>query len=313
VKAVLLATLLAGMALAGCSGDDGGGPAASGGTTGPLKAGKGAIAGLVINDVYRPVPGALVLLQPLGLTATSDASGQFAFTDLDPGGYVLRVQADGHEAAPSNVDVVEGEYAESELVARRVFSDAGRIVTTEYSVFIPCAASAPIVTATEDCVFDQSGDSYRAAFDSDFTTGFSNITYLVTEMKASKPASTASGAYKIVVREQGDGDYWASWFTTDGDYIRVVMKLGEVSEWDTEARNVAWENDKKMETALFPQGGFKGETQTVFDAECSVDPAGTLCGESRGAGAQIGVKAKFVQSLFLGEPDVDINSYCVLC
>ncbi|HEX2066990.1 MAG TPA: hypothetical protein VHI93_09280, partial [Candidatus Thermoplasmatota archaeon] len=66
------------LSLAGCGGK--GGTPTGGATTGPLDPTRGAIAGLVIDDVYRPVPGALVLLQPVGLTATSDRSGQFAFT-----------------------------------------------------------------------------------------------------------------------------------------------------------------------------------------------------------------------------------------
>jgi hypothetical protein len=315
VKAFLAVALLSSLALAGCSGGgDGDGPSSSStSTTGPLKSGKGAISGLLINDVFRPVPGGLVLIQELGLTATSDASGQFAFLDLEPGSYLLRVQADGHEAAPQTVDVNEGEYTETELMARRVFNEGGRIVTTEYSVFVPCAASVPVASSTVDCTFDQSGDSFRAGFTSNFTAGYSGITYLITEMKANKPASPTSGAYKIVVREEGDGDYWASAFTIDSDYIRVTMRLGNISTDDTEnGRNVAWENNKPMETAFFPQGQFKGETQMGYDTLCTV-PEACLFGESRGVGGQVGVRAKFVQSLFLGEPEVDITTYCVLC
>src|SRR5689334_19437204 len=64
-----------------------------------LAAGKGAISGLVIDDRYRPVPDALVVLTPGGLTTTSDTAGQFSFSDLTPGPYLLQVQAADHEAA----------------------------------------------------------------------------------------------------------------------------------------------------------------------------------------------------------------------
>ena len=87
MKVFFAVALLSSLALAGCSGSgDGDGTSATGSsTTGPLKSGKGAISGLLINDVFRPVPGGLILIQDLGLTATSDASGQFAFLDLEPG------------------------------------------------------------------------------------------------------------------------------------------------------------------------------------------------------------------------------------
>src|SRR5688572_23300773 len=152
--------------LSGCGDGGDAPPSASTETTGPLASGKGAISGLLINDVFRPVPGGLVLIQELGLTATSDASGQFSFVDLEPGAYMLRVQADGHEAAPQTVDVTEGEYAEVELMARRVSSEGGRIITNEYSVFISCNINAVVIGLPYDCTMDQSGDSDRAAFTS---------------------------------------------------------------------------------------------------------------------------------------------------
>ena len=314
MKALLLVGLVASLALAGCGGNDGETPPTTGsGTTGPLASGKGAISGLLVNDVFRPVPDGLVLIQDLGLTATTDSSGQFTFIDLEPGAYLLRVQAEGHEAAPQSVEVQEGEYAEAEIMARRITSEAGRIITTEYSVFVSCAASAPVVSATNDCTFDQSGDSDRAAFTSNYTA-YADATYLVTEMKSARPASSTSGAYKIIVRQLPDTDnYYASAYTADGDYIKVVMKLGEVSLSDTEGRNLAWNNTEELQTAFFPQGAFKGETQSVQDAGCQPDPADVTCFESRGLGAQVGVRAKFVQSLFIGDPEVDIETYCVLC
>src|SRR5687767_11241595 len=101
-----------------------------------LSVGKGAITGLLIDDVYRPVPGGLVFLEGTGLTATTDASGLFRFVDLPPASYVAIANAPGHEAAPANVDVEAGAYAELEIQARRIFSDEGSVITTQYSVFI---------------------------------------------------------------------------------------------------------------------------------------------------------------------------------
>ncbi|MEA3202779.1 MAG: Carboxypeptidase regulatory-like domain [Thermoplasmata archaeon] len=312
MKGVLgVAALLLCVALAGC-GDK---AAVTNGTTGlpPLPPDKGAIAGLVIDDVYRPVPKALVLIEKAGLTATSDGEGQFSFVGLEPGAYILKVQADGHAAAPRTVEVVAGQYADAEIQADRLFNSGARIVTTEYSVFVPCAASAVAATEVADCTFDQSGDSFRAGFDSNYT-GYGNVTYLVTEMLTNHPASASSGAFKVVVREQGNGDYWGSKFITEGNYLKIVMRLNTKSADDTENRNFNWTNTKTMETVLFPQGAFKSESQGGLDAACANDPAPTKpsCFESRGVGAQAGVTAKFVQSLFLGEPALPIESYSTL-
>jgi hypothetical protein len=299
MKAVLLAALVAALALAGCSdgGGEGGTGTTGGATTGPLESGKGAISGLLINDVFRPVPGGLVLIQELGLTATSDSSGQFVFTDLEPGSYLLRVQADGHEAAPQSVDVREGEYAEAELIARRVASDGGRIITNEFSVFVSCNVNAVVIGLPFDCTLDQSGDSDRSAFTSNYTD-VSGITYMVTEMRANQV-----GNYEVRIRptdhDQGPEGNYAVMEVVDSDYMRIVNKLGEAAHdpYELTGGNAAWENTDEFLTILY------------------VDSLGKNAGDTGtfGAGVDVGIKAKFVQSVFVGEPDVDLETYCVLC
>ena len=279
-----------------------------------LAEGQGAVTGLLIDDVYRPVPDGLILLQGAGLTATTDERGQFQFLGVLPGSYIALATAKDHEAAPVNIDVRAGEYAELEMQARRIFSQDGVVITTQYSVFVPCAVSAVAGSVSADCTGDQSGDTFRAGFTANYT-GYATATYLVTEMKANHKASPDQGAFKVVVREEGNGDYWASKYTVDSDYLKLTMLMGNVSTDDTEARNAAWENDKHMETLLFPQGAVKGESQGGLDSACSTTnstghPEG--CFESRGVGPQAGVKATFVQSLFLGPPAVDVGEYHVL-
>ena len=87
------------------------------------------------------------------------------------GSYTVLVNAKAHEAAPVTVDVRIGEYTDLELQARRTFSDGGRIISLETSLFIPCAVSSPAITVTVGCLLDQSGDSYRTGF----TTNFNGI------------------------------------------------------------------------------------------------------------------------------------------
>lgn len=283
---------LVAVALAGCN-DKGGGTTPS--DQPPLAAGKGAIAGIVVDDVYRPVPNALVLASN-GLTATSDASGQFTLVNLEPGAYILRVQADGHEAAPQTFDVKAGEYTEAEVLTRRIMNEGSRIVTTEYNVFVSCNINAVVIGLPYDCTLDQSGDTDRPGFVANYTE-IGNVTYMVTEMKANKV-----GNYEVRIRpvdhDQGPDGNYAVMEIVDSDYLRIVHKVGEVAgdPFQLTGNNIAWNNTGAFYTILY------------------VDSLGKNAGDTGtfGAGIDVGIRAKFVQSIFVGEPPMPIESYGVL-
>ena len=296
MKALLLA-LVAALTLAGC-----GDPAVTpGGTdTGqpPLAEGKGAISGLLINDVFRPIPRALILLQGTGLTATTDDAGQFTFLDLEPGAYIAIVSAEGHEAAPTNIDVAKGLYKEVEIQARRLINEGGQILTAQYSLFMTCSAELVIVAGNGlNCLQDLSGDSERTGFASDLT-GYANVTYMVTEIRFNR-----ADDYDFVIAWDNDGDailddYWAEHSIVDGDYGRIVLKAGEANTEDDAGRNLVWEPaNRTFQTTVFPHGELYTELSGF----------GVY-----GAGVDVGVRASIVQSVFLGKPPVDIATYRVL-
>lgn len=297
--AILVALLSSTALLAGCAGSTTDETSTDPGARPDLAVGKGAILGILIDDVYRPIPGALIIMQGLGLTATTDATGQFSFLNLDPGSYVALAQADRHEAAPLNVDIVAGEYTEVEFLARRIFSEGGRTVTTEYSVFISCAFDAVANGIVIDCTGDQSGDSDRADFISDYREYGANATYLVTEMLANK-----EDRYEVQVRSTGCNDggrYAVSQFA--GTYTRIIMPLNGTSAQSAEASygpNDPWLNNCKVQTILFADSQGREELQGAGLPVCC------------GAGAHAGIKGKFLATLFLGPPEVDVESYCVL-
>lgn len=302
---ILLAAVLCTTVLAGCSG---GGEDPTVTSTGEreLAPGKGAIAGLLIDDIYRPIPGGLILLQGAGLTATSDERGQFTFLDVNPGSYVVIATANRHEAAPVNVDVREKIYTDLEVPMRRIFSAEGSMITTQYSVFIPCATTTPALTLTLGCLPDSSGDSYRPGLSNLNFSGESTLTYLVAEIKINMKDN-----FQFVLRHDdgsslGGEDYGEAWINAT-DYGKVILKKGEnYHNWQN---NANWTNvpEKPLAAILFYMGTGSAELQGTA---CTVDnPA---CLGYFGAGQKFAIKANIVLTAFLGEPTVDVEEYHVL-
>lgn len=303
LPSLLVLALVAGALLSGCSDKVETEPTDDVTTKAGLSAGRGGIEGLLVDDIYRPIPGCTLLLQGAGLTATSDAEGEFVFLDLLPGSYIAIASCVDHEAAPVPVDVAAGIYAELEVVARRIFSQDGRVLTAEFSAFIPCAADFVVNGVVANCLGDLSGDSYRPGFTSKNITGLKDVTYMVTEAKMNRV-----GDYTFQVREDNGspsgGDRYAVAAVKDGDYVKIVNQYNVTNtEHNVQENNVPWIGDKPWTTILFYNGEFREEVNSV------PDPANRLC---CGLGAQAGIRAKFIQSIFLGEPTVPIEQYCVL-
>lgn len=274
-----------------------------------LDVGKGAIAGLVIDDAFRPIPGAEILLQPDGLVTNSNENGEFNFVNLDPERYTLRVASDGHEAKPTRVEVKEGIFEEAQIMARRLVIGDEIVVTEHHAAFIACNVSRP--DSTLDCgnyfPVDLSGDTNRQHLRLDYTEYGTNITYLLLEMHSSKEAS-ASGPLKMVMRAgENSGNYYINQLLTEGQYLKAWAKYGEVSPFDLENRNHNWTNSELITVQLWAQGQLKDETNDVLRNYYGEDF------DSRGIGLQYGIKANYLVTLFLGKTSVDIDEYCGLC
>lgn len=69
---------------------------------------KGTIAGQASDTNHDPLVGARVELQPLGQTAVTDAQGQFAIANLDPGKYTLTISYVGFKKFSKEVTVTSG-------------------------------------------------------------------------------------------------------------------------------------------------------------------------------------------------------------
>jgi hypothetical protein len=117
-------------------------------------------------------------------------------------------------------------------------------------------------------------------------------------MKANKV-----GAYEVRIRptdhDQGGSDNFAVMEIKDSDYLRIINKVGEVAHepYELTGNNAAWNNTEEFITILYVDAATKNVTgQGDF-----------------GASVDLGIRAKFVQSVFVGEPEVNIETYCVLC
>jgi hypothetical protein len=295
--------------LAGCSGDapPGDGPIR-------IEEGRGAIAGLLVDDRFRPIhltadepttefqARGFVLLQETGEQVLTSQNGEFSFSDLTPDTYTLRVAAGGHEAVPQKVTVQAGSFAETSIVARRVISAAGAILTQENSMFIACAADFIVNGGNLPCDLDFSSDAYSSAFTTNYTH-LGEASAMITELKTNQEKR-----YEIQVRgfneTAGSTDRYAV-AIFEGDYHRITNVRGEINLDDQDnpgyPENVAWDNRWDFDTIMFVDHDGREELQSLGSPTCC------------GVGASLGIKATFLQSVFLGAPEVELASYCALC
>lgn len=326
LRNLTVALLMVAVALAGCTGgadDDGsdqGRDSSADGDSVELEAGKGAISGLLVDDRFRPIDltddpqtefqtSGFILLQELGLQAQTNENGEFSFIDLDPGTYTLRIQADGHEGSPRQTTVEEGLFAEETITARRISNEGTIVLTEEYSGFTPCAASWPTPTDPTGTagvpgaiVFgcnDSSGESYRPGPQGlDYTEYQNDTTYMVVELMVEK-----AGNYFLVVRHDdgstGGGDQYGADTTDGGRYAKVIMEVGGIYDEGMNANPLDLSND--LAALNFYMGDVEETDQD--------DPNGGSFGNT---GVDLATKSQFMISIFLGEPEVDLESYQLL-
>src|SRR5438270_5982794 len=77
---------------------------------------RGSITGSGTDTAKSVLPGARVELQPKGVTAASNAQGQFSIPDLAPGRYMLTVSYVGFKPVSNEIIVTAGQAAHVEAV-----------------------------------------------------------------------------------------------------------------------------------------------------------------------------------------------------
>lgn len=157
-------SVLAAMVLAGCS-SSGGEPT----TNEPdafedlpveATATTGVIRGLVVDDRIVPVQGATVAITGANVerAAVSDAGGRFAFADLQPGTYFLRVSSLLHDEQQTSTEVVAGnsEPPIVKIQLTRKFSQEPFVEQLKHEGFIQCN-QAGVYYGSAPCVTDFTG------------------------------------------------------------------------------------------------------------------------------------------------------------
>ncbi len=209
------------------------------------------------------------------------------------------MQVDDHEATPQRLQVEEGLFAEATLLARRVLSEGSFVLTQEHTVYIPCAADYVANGGNLPCDLDFSDDAYSSTFQSDYTAYGANATAVVTELLANQEK-----AWEFQIRT---GTRYSIGALVEGTYLKVYMENGVPAEefWNNpgyDDRYKPWLNDDSFQTIFFIDHPFRQEHQNVL--------GGTFC---CGIGFSVGVQAQILQSVFLGTPEEDVATYCVLC
>lgn len=306
MRAWLAAGLLVATALAGCSG--GAEADAPAGERPALASGRGAIAGLLVDDRYRPlhltdepagpydVPG-FILVVETGEQVATDVDGVFTVLGLEPGTYTLTPAVERHEGVPQKVDVVEGQYAEVDLLVRRV-ADPGKdtIVVRDDTVLITCSIQTldGHFTVGRACHGDLSGEEGTNWLDYNYTE-HGHVAAIVVEAKLTKPRD-----FEI-------------WLTMQTNLINGPELYGKVYGYDTDSIRVAALNGTEV-------GRFGGSPLDTMDLRvwANVNGPGTQEADSA-SGLPVGADFTFVEevrvvvSAFLEEPSqAELESYALL-
>lgn len=304
VALAILATLLS-----GCNGPEGTAAAPPDPSDRPeLAVGKGAIAGLLVDDRYRPLrltatpegeydAAGFILVVETGQQVLSDAEGVFTVVDLEPGSYTLRPSVERHEGSAQVVDVVAGEYAEADVLVRRIL-DPGKdvVIIQDDTILITCSIQVldGHFTVGRLCHGDLGGEEGTNWIDYNYTE-FGSVAAVVVEAR-----STRVMDFEI-------------WLTRQTNLIDGAALYGKVYGYDTDAIRVAALNGTEV-------GRFGGALLDTMDLRVwanvngpGTQEADTLSGLPVGADFTFVAEVRIVVSAFLGEPDAaTLESYSVL-
>lgn len=98
----------------------------------------GGIEGVVTDAAVQPVTGANLTLVETRRLATTAEDGSYAFSNVDPGTYTLRVDAEGYLAQEKTVDVAAGSVEQVDVILAHQRLAEPFQQTFELTGFIEC-------------------------------------------------------------------------------------------------------------------------------------------------------------------------------
>jgi hypothetical protein len=148
---VIIALILTLTALAGCvSGDDDPAPTDLRGAE-AFDDETGGVAGVVLDDEDRPVPGAQVALLDLGLETTASQEGRFTLRNAPVGSHTLAAQALGYDTASQRVTVEAGRTTETLLQLTPIVVVEPRHETLIFEGHITCGMGLIVTRIVTGC------------------------------------------------------------------------------------------------------------------------------------------------------------------
>lgn len=308
------------VALAGCAqAPDGTGPEDR---TKALGAGLGAIAGLLVDDRFRPLEltdkpetefqrAGFLLVAETGDEVKTNENGEFFVFDLRPGTYTLRPSVKGHEGVPAKVEVRAGAIAEVSLVVRRIASPGEEtLFVRDDTLLITCQVQFINGRANLDraCYGDLSNEGHNEGLYLEFPQGL-DYSWLVTEVHYSQQLG------------------WDFWFMAEGgvlaseesfyhrdhvpatDYYRIAHPHS-----DDPFSEPTWDGYTNEDGSDPPHVNVTGVRVAMYPNHLGSDETYGVVGNFEvSVGMTFQVKARMINSAFVGEPDTDVASYCVLC
>jgi uncharacterized protein DUF1566/carboxypeptidase family protein/SdrD B-like protein len=210
-------------------------------------------------------------------SATTDASGAFAFTGLANGAYTLTPSKQGYTFAPASLSVV---VSDADVTGQDFTASALPFVVSGHVSGAPAVALSLTGAATATTTIDASGDY--------LLPGLSNGSYVVTPYKDSEfTFLPVSRSVTIASADQGGQDFtaldamWANWTIpavspATSDYsIGTDTVLDNVTGllWQrTVTKSLAWDNAKTYCRSLSLGGLSSGwRLPTLIELESIVD------------------------------------------
>lgn len=134
----------------------------------------GAIEGFVVDDTLLPIGNAAVSLQVSRTTAvlanaTTGPDGRFVFSRVDPGTYLVTVQATGYGDGSSFVQVTAGEAAELRVTVDDLPSNDPYVDTFIEVGILRCAFS--YVAFADTCTIEAAMGENRNQIDFNISAG----------------------------------------------------------------------------------------------------------------------------------------------